>query len=326
MDDDEITLCLLEEVLKASGYEVVTASDGQEAWEILQKSYFGMVISDWEMPRMNGIELCRKIRSAGFVGYVYVILLTSHNRQNEIVAGLKAGADDYVTKPFDKTELSVRVKVGERLLSLETQSVTIFALAKLAEFRDPETGLHLERMRNYSRFLAMELGKIDNYKEIINHDYTYTIYLTSPLHDIGKVGIPDSILLKPGKHTKEEFEVMKSHTEKGAEVLSASLDQFPGNLFLEIARDIAWCHHEKYDGTGYPRELKGEEIPLAGRIVSLADVYDALTTERVYKKAFTHSAARSIILDDRGRHFHPDIVDAFLAAEQDFIKTCREMK
>src|SRR5438105_1507488 len=192
-------------------------------------------------------------------------------------------------------------------------------MAKLAESRDPETGAHLERVRSYSRLLAQHLAGIDQFQDEVNAEYIRLIYLTSPLHDIGKVGIPDGILLKPGKLTPAEFEIMKRHTILGAETLDAALKRFPEARFLQIARDIAATHHERWDGTGYPARLAGQLIPLAGRIVALADVYDALTSKRAYKEAFSHAVARSIIIEASGLHFDPAIVDAFLKVEDQFI-------
>lgn len=320
VDDSKVAINLLEDTLTEEGYDVLTASNGQEAWKVLNHDQVQLVVTDWVMPQMDGVELCKKIRGAGFSSYIYIILLTSHDQKQHIIPGLSAGADDFVVKPFDSAELKLRLRIGERILSLETRDVTIFALAKLAESRDNETGLHLERMRKYSKIIATVLGEKNKYKDIITSEYIQNIYLTSPLHDIGKVGIPDSVLLKPGKLTDEEWAVMKTHAEKGAETLEAALEQFPGMAFLKIARDIAWCHHEKYNGSGYPRGLQGEAIPLVGRIVALADVYDALTSKRVYKEAFSHQKASSIIAEEAGEHFDPDIVETFLANESTFLE------
>jgi putative two-component system response regulator len=320
VDDDDLALEMLRHTLLRAGYEVETAPNGRAALEILRQGHIRLVISDWEMPEMTGIELCEEIRHGDFDGYIYVILLTSRSESEEIVAGMSSGADDFVAKPFNTAELLVRIRAGVRVLSLETREVAIFALAKLAESRDPETGKHLERVQCYSRALAHKLAQMPEMADQIDHEYIRLIYLTSPLHDIGKVAIPDNVLRKPGLLTDAEFAVMKTHTDFGAQTLDAALQRFPDARFLMIARDIAASHHERWNGTGYPRGLAGEAIPLAARIVALADVYDALTSKRCYKDAYTHDFARSVIEKERGAHFDPRVVAAFLAAEDEFIK------
>jgi putative two-component system response regulator len=321
VDDDDIVLEMLSLVLVQAGHEVTRARNGREAMEVLRAGRCRMVITDWEMPVMNGLELCKAIRAEQFTGYVYAILLTSHTSVQEAVAGLSAGADDYVSKPFNPEELTVRIRTGERILSLETRDIAIFAMAKLAESRDPETGAHLERVRTYCRTLSQWLaGQHDPGMEI-DASFIQTIYQTSPLHDIGKIGIPDCVLLKPGRLSDREFEVMKMHTTLGADTLNAALEQFPDAKFLQMARDIALGHHERFDGSGYPQGLVGDNIPLSARIVAIADVYDALTSKRIYKNAFGHDVARSIITEESGSHFDPRIIAAFLATEQEFLKT-----
>ncbi|MDB5348321.1 MAG: rpfG 1 [Schlesneria sp.] len=320
VDDDMISRELLRSVLEESGFTVFMAENGAEAIEIYERERIRFVITDWEMPEMSGIDLCRHIRRRSLHGYVYLILLTGRGKSREIVEGMSAGADDFIVKPFNGPELLVRIRAGERILSLETRELLIFALAKLAESRDPETGKHLERVQNYSRLLARAMASMPKYLGTIDDEFVHLVYQTSPLHDIGKVGIPDSILLKPGRFSDDEFELMKAHTTIGAETLDAALAQNPQARFLQVAREIAAAHHERYDGRGYPLGLAGEEIPLSARIVAVADVYDALTSKRVYKEAFAHHLARNIILKDSGTHFDPDVVDAFLAVENDFIE------
>ena len=202
----------------------------------------------------------------------------------------------------------------------------IFALARLAESRDTDTGAHLERVRTYSRIIAEHFSHQQKFAGKISADFVRLIYLTSPLHDIGKVAIPDSVLLKPGPLTHEEFEVMKDHTIKGAATLEAALREYPAAHYLRMARDIAASHHEWYDGTGYPAGLSGEDIPLCGRIVALADVYDALTSRRIYKDAYSHEKAKAIVLQSRGTHFDPDVVDAFLANEDKFTEVSQSYR
>lgn len=320
IDDDEILCEMLEHALMQAGYEVETATNGSEGLEILRRGDCRLVISDWEMPVMDGIELCRHIRGGEFPSYIYAILLTSHESIDETVKGLAAGADDFIKKPFNPAELVLRVRAGERVLSLESRDITIFALARLAESRDPDTGTHLERVRNYCRILATHLATLPEFQKEVTANFVRLLYATSPLHDIGKVGIPDSVLLKPGLLSTDEFELMKSHTTLGADTLGDALKNFPHAEFLHMARDIAATHHERWDGSGYPYDLKGEQIPLCGRIVALADVYDALSSKRVYKAAYSHDVARSIIVEGSGKHFDARIVEAFLACEQQFLK------
>jgi putative two-component system response regulator len=239
-------------------------------------------------------------------------------------------------KPFDNMEIrqmacSLTEKwellnrfdnlVQERTLQIaETRDIAVFVLASLAESRDPETGEHLERIRSYSHILAEELKKNSPYSEFIDTVFIEDLYRSSPLHDIGKVGIPDSILLKPGSLTDEEFEIMKQHSLIGAEALGSTIKSATSSSFLQMAADVARYHHERFDGTGYPDGLKGQEIPLAARIVALADVYDALTSSRVYKPAFRAEVARLMIKEERGRQFDPVIVDAFDAGYDAFLK------
>jgi putative two-component system response regulator len=323
VDDDPVALELLRDVLVDAGHEVRCASDGREALDQLAEIPCQLLITDWQMPHCSGVELCRAVRagacSAASGGYIYIVLLTSHNSLAERVEGLSAGADDFMSKPFEPEELLARLRAAERIASLETRDVAIFAMAKLAESRDHETGAHLERVMNYSRVLAQQLLANGKFTDQIDAEYVRLLYNTSPLHDIGKVGIPDCVLLKPGRLSDREFEIMKMHTTIGAETLDAAVRRFPGTAFLKMARNIALTHHERHDGTGYPAGLKGDEIPLCGRIVALADVYDALTSKRVYKAAFAHDVAKGIIVRDVGTHFAPEMVDAFLSAESAFL-------
>ena len=320
IEDEAITRCMLEHTLTVGGYEVITAENGIQGLEILQKTPCQLVITDWNMPGMNGLEFCHAVRSGLLPFYVYIIMVTSNNHSNDSLAGLEAGADDYVTKPFNPGELLMRLKTGRRIIGLEGREMTIFALAKLAESRDRETGAHLERVRAYSRTLARYLQLYSEYRDLVDDNFVRLVYETSPLHDIGKVAIPDRILLSPHKLNKQDFDLMKTHTRCGAETLTAAFDRFPNADFLRMAIEIALSHHEKFDGSGYPDGLQGNKIPLSARIVALADVYDALTSSRSYKQAYSHEMARKIILKESMRHFDPVIVDAFVNVEDEFIQ------
>ena len=318
VDDDKISRLTIAHTLKNAGYDVVSACDGREALELLRSNPISLVVTDWNMPHLNGVELCREIRRANFPRYVYVILLTGHAELQDTLDGLEAGADDFITKPFNPAELVLRVKVGQRTIALDTRDLTIFAMGKLAESRDSETGAHLSRISSYCRVLARRILDHHTVDEEIDEDFVQLIHKTSPLHDIGKIGIPDCILLKPDRLDENEFGIMKMHTMLGARMLDAAQREFPNAGFLWMARDIALSHHERYDGSGYPQGLRGTGIPLCARIATLADVYDALTTKRVYKNAFSHESAASIITDKSKGQFDPAVVAAFLAEERQF--------
>ena len=244
----------------------------------------------------------------------------------DVVKGMEAGADDYIVKPFNKDELNVRIKAGERIINFQSKDIVIFALAKLAESRDEETGNHLERVRYFSKAIAETIYNTPYSPPELDRPLIDNIFLTSPLHDIGKVGIPDCVLLKPGRLDDEEFKIMKTHSEIGYNTLNEALQKAPRANYMRIAAEIAHHHHEKYDGSGYPDGLKGDEIHLASRIFALVDVYDALISKRPYKEPFEHGRAKSIIIDGKGEHFDPRVVDAFLRCEQRFIEIREKYK
>jgi putative two-component system response regulator len=320
VEDDRVSREFLRDTLTYFGYEVTTAENGQEAFELLRSGQFRIVVLDWEMPEMNGDELCRQVRKRQWNSYIYIVLVTSFNGIGHVVEGLRAGADDFLTKPYHPDELRLRLRTGERILALEGRDAMLFTLAKLSESRDRDLGMHLERMREYCRILAMELSGWKEYRDQLDGEYVQLLYLTAPLHDIGKVGIPDRVLLKPGRLTPDEFEIMKQHTTIGGETLGAVTQAHPEVQYLKMARDIALTHHERYDGNGYPFGLRGKEIPLCGRLTALADVYDALTSRRIYKEKMSHEEARKIIVDGSAKHFDPDIVEAFVRREQEIIR------
>jgi PAS domain S-box-containing protein len=228
----------------------------------------------------------------------------------------------------DVTERLRNEREKQKLAALlhEARSATILGLAKLAEYRDEGTGKHLERIREYSRLIAEQMAKLPKYRGYITTAYIEDIYRSSILHDIGKVGIPDAILLKPEELTEDEFEVIKTHTVLGGEALNAIDARIEGKSFLTLGKEIAYHHHEKWDGSGYPMGLNADQIPLSARMVALADVYDALTSKRFYKEAYSHDRAREIIVGLRGSHFDPDVVDVFLKVEDHFRQICKELR
>ncbi|WDP92025.1 MAG: HD domain-containing protein [Desulfobacter sp.] len=222
-----------------------------------------------------------------------------------------------------KREFDLKMRLDSDLVASykdfqNARVATILGLAKLAEYRDTDTGNHLERIREYTRVIATELAKISKYKSYITAEYIDDLYLSAVLHDIGKVGIPDAILLKPGRLSDEEFEIIKLHTIYGGDILRMVEARVEGQSFVTLGREIAYYHHEKWNGTGYPKGLKGEDIPLSTRIVCLADVYDALTSKRSYKSAFSHEETKNIILRGKGTHFDPEVVEAFERGENEF--------
>ena len=237
------------------------------------------------------------------------------SKQFENKNKLLAKAENRLLKYNIELEEIVNKKVAE---ISKSQIATIYALVKLAESRDDDTGTHIERTSTLCKLMAQYLSLLPEYKEIINDKYIDNIYKASPLHDIGKVGIPDSILLKPGKLTKDEFDIMKSHTTIGYKTLSEVQRKYKNNGFIKMGMEIAKYHHEKWDGTGYPIGLSENEIPISARIMALVDVYDALRSKRVYKEAFTHEKTYEIIKEGRGKHFDPLIVDVFLENHEKF--------
>ena len=309
-----------------------------------------LVLLDIMMPGMDGYEVCRQIKSAPHGELTLVALVSGKASTQERLQGYEAGADDYIVKPFDHDELVAKVNILfrmrgamtelvranseiqmysaklERLVQertaeiVETRDVTVFALAKLADSRDPETGEHLERMRSYSQLLGEELAETGPYTGEIDDTFLADLHMSSPLHDIGKVGIPDVILLKPGRLSATEFAIMQRHTLIGADALREAGGHTKSGGFLNMAAEIAGGHHERFDGSGYPDGISGVDIPLAARIAALADVYDALTSVRVYKSAFGPVVARSMIEDEAGKHFDPAIVDAFCGRFGDFLQ------
>jgi putative two-component system response regulator len=312
-DDDEHQRVLLQMLLEKEGYNLFLAEDGEEALKIYEANpSIRLVITDLEMPKMDGFGLVASIREQQ-LRYTYIIVLTSIDDKKSLISALSKGADDFLIKPAMEEELQLRIENGMRLLRQQSQDELILALAKLSEYRSDETGFHLERVQHYTHILAMDLS--DHCPELkITHTIAEEIAKVSPLHDIGKVAIPDSILHKPGKLTNDEFDTMKKHAMIGGSILEEIFIKTK-SPYLKIAFELTAYHHEKFNGTGYPSQLAGEDIPVAARIMALADVYDALTSKRCYKKSFSHEAARNIIVQERGEHFDPKVVESFIRQE-----------
>jgi putative two-component system response regulator len=315
VDKDESALDHISDLLTASGHAVSRAINGHEAIQLLENSSFSLVITEWNLPGIDGRRFCRLIRSHRTAGYLYVIVLTEDREEESSLCALEAGADHCMCKPFRPEELLLRVNTAKRVASAGVREVALFAMAQLAESRDPHTGQHLERMRNYCWVMARWLRR--EYPEITD-EFLDTIYQTSALHDIGKVAIPDRILLKPGGLNEDELEIMKRHTTIGAQTLMVASRQYPEVGYFVMAKDIALTHHEAFNGSGYPQGLRGYEIPLCGRIVALVDAYDALTSFRPYKDAFGHEASKNLILESSDR-FDPRVLTGFLDLESEFI-------
>lgn len=334
VDDNATNLQLLRETLDGQGYKLLIAKDGLRALAIAAKALPDLILLDIMMPELDGYEVCRRLKAAEDTKHIPIVFLTAMADAEDEAKGLRLGAVDYIVKPIVpdlvrarvrnhlelkqyRDELEILVADRTRELAL-TQAVMIEGLATLAEYRDPETGGHIRRTQNYVKVLARALKDHPHFRDELNDDTIELLYQSAPLHDVGKVGVADSILLKPGKLTDEEFEEMKRHTIYGHDALRVTEQKLGQSHFLRYAREIAHTHQEKWDGSGYPLGLEGQGIPISGRLMALADVYDALISKRVYKPPFSHEKAVAIISDGRGTHFDPDIVDAFLSLEKTF--------
>lgn len=320
-------------------YDLFVAKDGIEALEIIEENpSLDLVILDLNMPRMNGFEVLERINDRPDTKRVSVVILTNYEEVDQEIKGLALGAVDYIRKPLNVESLRKRVEVHLNLTwankkiekynqELEeevlqrtkeliiTRNVTIHALIGLLEARDIESSNHTRRTQGMMRVLSLYLKNKGSFTDVLTDDYIIELCDTAPLHDIGKVAIADSILLKEGKLNNEEYELMKKHVDFGVEALTHETNDRDTVSFIKTAIEIVGSHHEKFDGTGYPKGLKGNEIPLAGRLMAIIDVYDALTTKRVYKPAFDHQFSLDLIRNQSGRHFDPLIVEAFLEIE-----------
>ncbi|MEO5378240.1 MAG: two-component system response regulator [Magnetococcus sp. DMHC-6] len=340
VDDSPENLQILVETLRHD-FAVVTAKNGSKALLLASSDTPPEVILlDVMMSDMNGFDLCLKLKANPLTWSIPVLFITALNDEQSEVRGLVVGGVDFITKPFNPVLVKARIRsqlelkrhkdflekmVAERTRELvQTQDITILTLASLAEARDPETGGHIRRTQNYVRLLAESLRLHPRFVGLRESGMVELLYKSTPLHDVGKVGVPDHILLKPGKLTDEEFTQMKKHTINGWNALRIALRQMGENSFLYVAAEIAYTHHEKWDGSGYPRQLVGENIPLSGRLMALADVYDALISRRIYKSGMSHEQAVEILVAGKGSHFDPDVVEAFLSIQEQFQETSKQ--
>lgn len=323
VDDNLTNVVLLKKLLEGSGYTNVTGiTDSREVKNLYEESPFDLVLLDIRMPHLDGFDVMDQLRNINAALPPNIMVLTAQTDQETKLKALDFGARDFLHKPFDRLEVLTRIrnmiethllhkkqrlqneeleqKVQERTKEIEeTRLEVVRCLGRASEYKDNETGMHVIRMSKMSQILAQAVGMCENDCSLILH--------ASPMHDVGKIGIPDAVLLKPGKLDGEEWEVMKRHAEMGVEILG----DHPSPL-MEMARQVASTHHEKWDGSGYPRGLSGKDIPLVGRITALTDVFDALTSERPYKEAWSVEKAITLIKEQSGKHFDPELVEIFL--------------
>jgi putative two-component system response regulator len=330
-------------------YDLFTAMDGESALAQVNTNPPDIILLDVVMPGMSGYDVCSILKSNPDTADIPIIFLTAMTEINEKARGFEVGAVDYMVKPFAILEVQARldvhlsllsakkalkqqnelleVKVKERTQELSlTQNVIIEALASLAETRDQETGDHVMRTRFYVQLLAVQLASHPRFRDYLVLLDPDDLGIAATLHDIGKVGVPDHILLKPGRLTSEEFEEIKKHTIYGHNILNRLTKRLPKNTFLRLADEIAWTHHEKWNGSGYPRGLSGDDIPIPGRLMAIADVYDAIISPRVYKGPMSNEEAMAFILSQAGTHFDPDVAVAFVELRETFQFVASQLK
>ena len=342
VDDTPDNLAVMSQLLKGS-YRVIVANNGERALKLARAfPRPDLILLDIMMPGMSGYDVIRALKADSATHHIPVIFLTAMSETEDEQKGLDLGAADYITKPISPPIVLARIRtqlenkamgdflrdqnayleseVSRRTRELAAiQDVTIMAMASLAETRDSDTGNHIRRTQHYVRAMAKRLQTHPRFGFFLSDKTIDLLYKSAPLHDIGKVGIPDRILLKPGRFTPDEFEIMKTHTTLGRAAILAAERQLGMEVdFLSHAKDIAYYHQEKWDGSGYPEGLSGEAIPISARLMAVADVYDALISRRVYKEGMPHEKAVAIITQGRGNHFDPDMVDAFLELQDEF--------
>ena len=344
VDDTPENLTLMS-ILLRDLYKVRVATNGERALQIaVSPNPPDLILLDIMMPVVDGYEICRRLQANPISKNIPIIFLTAKAEIVDEERGLQLGAVDYITKPISPPIVLARVKnhlqlkaatdfLNDKNVFLEQeianrtqeiraiQDVTIFAMAALAETRDTETGNHIQRTQLYVQTLALKLQQHPRFSAILTDPFIESIVKAAPLHDIGKVGIPDNILLKPGRLTSDEFEIMKTHTTIGRDAIENAERKIGINVdFLRFSKEIAYGHHEKWDCSGYPQGIGRDAIPVSARIMAIADVYDAITMRRVYKEAMPAEMAVTIIVEGRNQHFDPDMVDVFLEIQDEFKK------
>jgi putative two-component system response regulator len=350
VDDDPGNLVALARLLRED-YDVLAAPSGERALEIAAGPLKPeLILLDVTMPLMDGYQVLARLRENSITLDTPVIFVTGMNSSEDETKGLEQGAVDYIAKPYSPAIVLARIRthlelkrtrdilrcqntyleaeVARRLAEvLLVQDVTINALCELAEARDNDTGYHIHRTQEYMRILAQHLQGHPRFSDVLTDRAIELLVKSSPLHDIGKIGIPDHILLKPDKLTAAEWVVMKTHAQLGAQAIKRALRNADRSVvFLDMAMEIARSHHEKWDGSGYPEGLQGDTIPVSARLMALADVFDALISRRVYKLPMPAEQAREIIVGERDRHFDPDVVDAFLAGFGNFVAVAEQYR
>jgi putative two-component system response regulator len=338
VDDNPGILTFVNQTLQGWCKPVLFVS-GEDALEYFQKHIPDLIILDIEMPNMNGYEVLEKIKADERLSSIPVIFFTAlADDENELTA-LSHGAIDYISKPVIPNILKHRIRTQlelyqyryhlEHLVQFKTDQVVrlqqtiVHTLTELAESRDVDTGYHIKRTSLYAEVLAKKHAELPHIKPHLTEEIITKIVYASPLHDVGKMAIPDAILTKPGKLTPEEFEIMKTHVVLGAATIKKATEELGFTSFLDMGLELCLTHHEKWNGTGYPYKLSGEAIALSGRILAIADVYDALTSIRPYKEPFSHEKSVQIIVEGKGTHFDPELTDSFLQIHKNFEQICK---
>lgn len=302
VDDEPVNLRVLKKIL-GDDYSLIFAKNGEEAIRLAKTHQPELILLDIMMPRLTGFDVCQRLKQQQQTRSIPIIFVTALNDEHDEAEGFAVGAVDYITKPVNPAIVKARVKTHLSLVQADelkrTQLQVVQRLGRAAEYKDNETGMHVMRMSYYSKLLALAYGFTEAQSDLLLH--------ASPMHDIGKIGIPDSIMLKPGKLTEAEFKIMKKHPEIGAEIIGEC-----DSALLRIAKSVALTHHEKWDGSGYPNGLAGEDIPIEGRICALADVFDALTSKRPYKEAWSIENTIEYITEQKGKHFDPRVVELLI--------------